>query len=274
MKALGAGVGDLKRVLSGVKTRGVMGEVLLGSLLEQVLTPEQYERNACVREGSAERVDYAIKLPGQDGSRSHIYVPIDSKFPMEDYQRLQDAYELADVPQIEQQLKQLEVRIKTEAKSIYSKYVNPPNTTDFAILFLPNEGLFAEVIRRPGLQEYLMRECKIIVCGPTYLHGLLNSLSMGFRTLAIEKKSTEVWNTLGVVKTQFGAFADLLESVKSKLIQTTTKIDQAATKARTIERKLKNVEALPAPAADIADEFGARALAALPEPETEDQEAA
>jgi DNA recombination protein RmuC len=192
---------------------------------------------------------------------------------MEDYQRLQDAYEQADLSQIEQQLKQLETRIKLEGKSICSKYVNPPTTTDFAILFLPNEGLFAEVIRMPGLQDWLMRECKIIVCGPTYLHGLLNSLSMGFRTLAIEKKSTEVWNTLGVVKTQFGAFADLLENVKAKLIQSTNKIDQAATKARTIERKLKKVEALPASDVDATDEYPLRLLS-LPDPETEDQEAA
>ena len=274
MKALGAGVGDLKRVLSGVKTRGVLGEVLLGSLLEQILTPEQYERNAQVREGSAERVDYAIKMPGQDDSGSHFYLPIDSKFPLEDFQRLQDAYEQADVAQIEQQLKQLEARIKLEGKSIYSKYVNPPNTTDFAILFLPNENLFAEVIRRPGLHDYLARECKIIVCGLTYLAGLLNSLSMGFRTLAIAKKSSEVWNTLGVVKTQFGSFADLLEGVKAKLIQTTSKIDQAATKARTIERKLKNVEALPAPVTDIQEEFSLRALPLLAEAGPEDQEAA
>lgn len=266
MKALGTGVGDLKRVLTGVKTRGIFGEVLLGSLLEQVLAPEQYEKNACVREGSAERVDYAIKLP-------ELYLPIDSKFPMEDYQRLQDAYEQADLSQIEQQLKQLETRIKLEGKSIFSKYVNPPTTTDFAILFLPNEGLFAEVIRMHGLQDWLMRECKIIVCGPTYLHGLLNSLSMGFRTLAIEKKSTEVWNTLGVVKTQFGAFADLLENVKAKLIQSTNKIDQAATKARTIERKLRKVEALPASDVDAPEDFPLQLLS-RPDPETEDQEAA
>ena len=274
MKALGAGVGDLKRVLSGVKTRGVLGEVLLGSLLEQVLTTEQYEKNACVREGSAERVDYAIKMPGQDEARGQVYLPIDSKFPLEDFQRLQDAYEQADLIQIEQQLKQLETRIKGEGKSIAAKYINPPTTTDFAILFLPNENLFAEVIRRPGLQEFLYRECKVVVCGPTNLAGLLNSLSMGFRTLAIAKKSSEVWETLGVVKTQFGAFADLLEGVKAKLIQTTNKIDAAATKARTIERKLRKVEALPIPESENIDEIALEAYTALPEGEVEDPEPA
>ncbi len=273
MKALGAGVGDLKRVLSGVKTRGILGEVLLGSLLEQVLTPEQYEKNACVREGSAERVDYAIRMPGRDETRSQVYLPIDSKFPLEDFQRLQDAYEQSDLVQIEQQLKQLEARIKNEGKSIASKYINPPDTTDFAILFLPNENLYAEVIRRAGLQDFLYRECRVVVCGPTNLAGLLNSLSMGFRTLAIAKKSSEVWETLGVVKTQFGAFADLLEGVKSKLIQTTNKIDAAATKARTIERKLRTVEALPIPESENIDELSLPAYTALPEGEDDDQEA-
>lgn len=245
MKALGAGVGDLKRVLSGVKTRGILGEVLLGSLLEQMLSPEQYEKNVCVREGSSERVDYAIKMPGQDGTRSHIYLSIDSKFPMEDFQRLQVAYEEANVDQIEVQLRQLETRIKAEGKSIRDKYINVPLTCDFAILFLPNENLFAEVLRRPGLQEYLSRECHVTVCGPTNLAGFLNSLSMGFRTLAIAKKSSEVWGTLGVVKTEFGKFSDILEGVKKKLIEATGKIDSAATRSRAIERKLRDVEALP-----------------------------
>ncbi len=245
MKALGAGVGDLKRVLSGVKTRGILGEVLLGSLLEQMLSPDQYEKNVCVRDGSAERVDYAIKMPGQDGTRSYIYLSIDSKFPLEDFQRLLVAYEEANVEQIEIQLKQLEARIKAEGRSIRDKYINVPLTCDFAILFLPNENLFAEVLRRPGLQEYLARECHVTVCGPTNLAGFLNSLSMGFRTLAIAKKSSEVWGTLGVVKTEFGKFSQILEGVKKKLIDATEKIDTAATRSRAIERKLRDVEALP-----------------------------
>jgi len=245
MKALGAGVGDLKRVLSGVKTRGILGEVLLGTLLEQMLSPDQFEKNVCVRTGSAERVDYAIKMPGQDGTRSHIYLSVDSKFPLEDFQRLQQAYEDANAEQIEIQLKQLESRIKTEGRSIRDKYINVPLTCDFAILFLPNENLFAEVLRRPGLQEYLSRECHVTVCGPTNLAGFLNSLSMGFRTLAIAKKSSEVWGTLGVVKTEFGKFSDILEGVKKKLIEATGKIDSAATRSRAIERKLRDVEAMP-----------------------------
>lgn len=247
MKTLGAGVGDLKKVLSNVKTRGILGEVLLGNLLEQILSPEQYESNVAVRKGSAERVEFAVKFPGQDDGRSQIYLPIDSKMPMEDFERLQNAYEVGDKEQVDIQLKQLETRIKLMGKSIRDKYIFVPETTDFAILFLPTEALFAEVLRIPGLHEYLQRECKVTVCGPTNLAGFLMSLSMGFRTLAIAKRSSEVWNTLGVVKTEFGKFSKLLEGVKDKLIEATNKMDSAAIRSRSIERKLREVEAMPLP---------------------------
>src|SRR5690606_17748789 len=204
MQSLAAGVGDLKRVLTNVKTRGTWGEIQLGTLLEQVLTPEQYERNVATRGGSRERVEFAIKLPGRDDKP--LWLPIDCKFPLEDYQRLQEAQEAVDPVAVEAASKALESRVRLEAKTIAEKYVDPPNTSDFALLYLPIEGLYAEVLRRPGLFDALQRDYRVTVCGPTTLTAIRNSLQMGFRTLAIEKRSSEVWEILGAVKTEFGKF--------------------------------------------------------------------
>lgn len=246
MQVLAAGVGDLKKVLTNVKTRGTWGEVQLSSLLEQILTLEQYEANACCRLGSAERVEFAVRLPGRDGAEGDVVLlPIDAKFPVEDYQRLVDASELGDVAGVEAAGKQLEARVKTAAKDIQTKYLNPPRTTDFGIMFLPTEGLYAEVLRRPGLVDTLQNDCRVVVAGPTTLAALLNSLQMGFRTLAIEKRSSEVWQLLGAVKTQFGKFGDVLEQVHKKLDQASNSIEDAARKSRTIEGRLRNVEGLP-----------------------------
>jgi DNA recombination protein RmuC len=250
MRTLAAGVGDLKRVLTNVKTRGTWGEVQLSTLLEQILSPDQYEQNVCCRLGSAERVEYAIRLPGKNGSGDEIvWLPIDAKFPVEDYHRLLDAQEAADVPALEAAAKQLEVRIKTEAKAIQSKYLNPPQTTDFGIMFLPTEGLYAEVLRRPGLAEWLQTECRVVIAGPTTLAAILNSLQMGFRTLAIQKRSSEVWQLLGMVKTQFATFGETLDKVQMKLHQASETVEQASKRSRTIQRKLRDVEELPVPSA-------------------------
>lgn len=245
MQSLALGVGDLKRVLTNVKTRGIWGEMQLGSLLEQILTIEQYAQNIATKPGSSERVEFAIKLPGRAKDGDVVWLPIDAKFPQEDYQRLLDAQEQGDFSLAEETAKALESRIKTEAKNIANKYISVPATTDFAILFLPTEGLYAEVLRRPGLCDTLMREYKIIVTGPTTLAALLNSLQMGFRTLAIEKRSSEVWNILGAVKSEFGKFGDLLDKTHKKLQEASNSIDTAARKTRTITRKLKDVEELP-----------------------------
>jgi len=246
MQALAAGVGDLKKVLTNVKTRGTWGEVQLSALLEQILTLEQYEANACCRPGSAERVEFAIKLPGRDGSDGEVvFLPIDAKFPIVDYERLVDAQESGDGAGVEAAGRQLEARVKTAAKDIQSKYINPPRTTDFGIMFLPTEGLYAEVLRRPGLAESLQCDCRVIIAGPSTLAALLNSLQMGFRTLAIEKRSSEVWQLLGAVKTQFGQFGQMLDKVHKKLDQAATTIEAASRKSRTIERKLRVVEELP-----------------------------
>ncbi|KEF38994.1 hypothetical protein M670_01811 [Schinkia azotoformans MEV2011] len=247
MQTLASGVGDLKKVLSNVKARGIMGEIQLGNLLEQILSPEQYESNVAMKKGSAERVEFAVKLPSKDDSGGVVYLPIDSKFPLEDYNRLLDAQELGDVQAAADAAKQLENRIKLEAKSIRDKYINPPNTTDFAVLFLPFEGLFAEVLRRPGLWDSLQRDMRIIIAGPTTLAAFLNSLQMGFRTLAIQKRSSEVWGLLGAVKTEFTKFGDILDKTKKKLQEASNTIDSAATRSRVIERKLKNVQELPQP---------------------------
>ena len=247
MQTLAAGVGDLKRVLANVKTRGVMGEVQLAALLEQILTPEQYETNVATRPGSRERVEFAIKLPGHDPDTGTVWLPIDAKFPLEDYQRLQDAREAADPAAMEAAAKALEVRVRLEARSIAEKYVEPPATTDFALLYLPFEGLYAEVLRQPGLFEQLQRDCRVTVCGPTTLSALLNSLQMGFRTLAIERRTSEVWQVLAAVKSEFGKFAEVLASTKRQLQAVANSIDQAETRTRQIERKLKDVEALPEP---------------------------
>lgn len=251
MQTLASGVGDLKKVLTNVKTRGIMGEIQLGNLLEQVLTPEQYDTNVITKAESNDRVEYAIKLPARDGQDSILWLPIDAKFPLEDYERLMEAQEQANFPRIEELGKSLETRIKLEAKSIHDKYIDPPNTTDFGILFLPVEGLFAEVLRRPGLCELLQRDYKVIITGPTTLAALLNSLQMGFRTLAIEKRSSEVWNLLGAVKNEFGKFVEILEKTQKKLQEASNTIDSATRKSRTIVRKLKTVQSLPANEADL-----------------------
>lgn len=244
MQTLASGVGDLKRVLTNVKTRGIWGEFQLENLLEQILTPEQYDKNVATRPGSSERVEFAIKLPGKD-KEDCLYLPIDAKFPQEDYQRLLDAQDQVDGLQAEEASRALETRIKAEARDIATKYIAVPYTTDFALLFLPIEGLYAEVLRRPGLSEWLMREHKIIVTGPTTLAALLNSLQLGFRTLAIEKRSSEVWALLGSVKSEFGKFGGLLDKTRKKLDEASHSIDMAAKKSRTIERKLRAVEELP-----------------------------
>jgi DNA recombination protein RmuC len=243
MQNLATGVGDLKRVLTNVKTRGIWGEVQLSGLIEDLLTREQYEVNVATRPGSAERVEFAIRLPGQSADGTPVWLPIDAKFPREDYERLLDAQDRADVEGAALASAALERRIREEAKSISLKYVEPPHTTNFAILFLPTEGLYAEVARRPGLSESLQRDFRITVAGPTNLCMLLNSLQMGFRTLAIEKRSSEVWQVLGAVKTEFGKFAGVLEKTRKKLAEATNVIDQADVRTRAIERKLRGVEA-------------------------------
>ena len=246
MQTLASGVGDLKKVLTNVKTRGIWGEIQLGNLLEQILTIEQYATNVVTKVGSNDRVEFAIKLPARDGQDSIIWLPIDAKFPIEDYERLIEAQEQANLPRIEELGKSLENRIKLEGKTIRDKYLDSPNTTDFGILFLPVEGLYAEVLRRPGLCELLQREYKVIISGPTTLAALLNSLQMGFRTLAIEKRSSEVWHLLGAVKTEFGKFVEILEKTQKKLQEASNTIETATRKSRTIARKLKDVQTLPA----------------------------
>ncbi|OEH86853.1 recombinase RmuC [Desulfuribacillus stibiiarsenatis] len=245
MQSLATGVGDLKKVLTNVKNRGILGEIQLENILEQILTPEQYEKNAAMKKGSSERVEFAIKLPGPDEDTNNIWLPIDSKFPLEDYQRLVDAYEQANPLLIEEAMKQLETTIKGCAKTIRDKYIVPPSTTDFAIMFLPIEGLYAEVLRRNGLFETLQRDFKVIVTGPNTLAALLNSLQMGFRTLAIQKRSSEVWTLLSAVKTEFGNFGKILDKTHKKLIEASNQIETASRKTRTIERKLRQVEELP-----------------------------
>jgi DNA recombination protein RmuC len=242
MQTLASGVGDLKKVLLNVKTRGILGEVQLGNILEQILSPEQYDRNVITKKEGRDAVEFAIKLPGRD--KDSIYLPIDSKFPMEDYERLQLAQDQVNVPAIEEATKALENRIKLEAKKIREKYLDPPFTTDFAILFIPTEGLYAEVLRRPGLFEFLQRE-HIAVAGPTTIAAILNSFQMGFRTLAVEKRASEVWTLLGTVKAEFGKYGDILKKTQDKLRQASENLDEASQKTRTIERKLKDVQDLP-----------------------------
>jgi DNA recombination protein RmuC len=246
MQALAAGVGDLKKVLTNVKTRGTWGEVQLGTLLEQVLAPGQYDANVATKPGSADRVEFAIKLPGRDGSDAGMWLPIDAKFPLEDYQRLLEAADRGDGEAVEAAAKQLEARIKLSAREIQDKYIDPPNTTDFGILFLPTEGLYAEVLRRPGLADAVQRDMRVVLAGPTTLWAVLNSLQMGFRTLAIEKRSGEVWAVLGTVKTQFAKFGAIVSAVQKKLQEASNKMDSIAQQSRTIERKLRAVQELPA----------------------------
>ncbi|GGY34578.1 hypothetical protein GCM10008098_29710 [Rhodanobacter panaciterrae] len=243
MQNLAVGVGDLKRVLNNVKQRGIFGEAQLGALLEDLLTAEQYASNVITVPGSNERVEYAIRMPGQNEGES-VYLPIDSKFPVEDYQRLLDAQDAADADAAAAAGRALEVRIREEAKRIKSKYVAPPHTTDFAVLFLPTEGLYAEVLRRPGLFEALQRDHRVTVAGPTTLSALLNSLQMGFRTLAIAKRSSEVWKLLGAVKNEFGKFGLVLEKAERQLNTVSKSISEAGKKTRTIEKKLRGVESL------------------------------
>jgi DNA recombination protein RmuC len=250
MQTLAAGVGDLKRVLTNVKSRGTWGEVQLSALLEQTLTAEQYAKNVATVPGSREIVEFAIKLPGQDAG-SPVWLPIDSKFPVEDYERLLGAQERADPAGVDEASKAIDNRIKLEARTIREKYISPPHTTDFAILFLPTEGLYAEALRRPGLADFVQREYRVSIAGPTTLSALLNSLQMGFRTLAIEQRSSEVWELLSAVKTEFGRFGDVLAKTKAQLQTVTNSIGQAETRTRQMTRKLKDVEALPVPQAEL-----------------------
>ena len=244
MQQLASDVGGLQRVLTNVKTRGGWGEVQLGALLEQVLTADQFGRNVKTRDASGEMVDFAIKLPGAD-SGAPVWLPIDAKFPIEDYQRLIAAQETADPGATEEAMRSLETQMRKSAKAICSKYINPPRTTDFALMFLPTEGLYAEAIRRVGLSEQVQRECRVIFVGPTTLAALLNSLQMGFRTLAIQERSSEVWNLLAEVKTEFGKFGGVLDGVKKKLQEASNKIDEVEVRSRVITKKLRAVEGLP-----------------------------
>jgi DNA recombination protein RmuC len=245
MQALARDVGALNRVLTNVKTRGVWGEVQLGALLDQVFTREQYATNVATVPGSGERVEYALRLPGRRDDGAPLWLPLDAKFPREDYERLLDAQERADAGAAEAAAKAIEARLRQEARTIREKYLAPPHTTDFAILFVPTEGLYAEALRRPGLVEALQREHKVMLAGPTTLLATLNSLQMGFRTLALEKRAAEVWEVLGAVKTEFAKFGDVLAKTKKKLAEAQNTIDDAEVRARAMARRLRGVEALP-----------------------------
>ena len=249
MQSLATGVGDLKKVLMNVKTKGVLGEYQLGAILEQILTPAQYDQNIKTKNGSSDHVEFAVKIPSKEDSAKNLWLPIDAKFPSEDYTRLMNAYEIGDVAEIEASTKSLKTRIEKFAKDINAKYIDPPNTTDFAIMFLPFEGLFAEILRIPGLFESIQRDYKITITGPTTISAFLNSLQMGFRTLAIQQRSGEVWKVLGEVKTAFGRFGDTLEAVRRRLDQATISVDDAQKKTRTLSNKLRAVEAMPEGAA-------------------------
>lgn len=243
--SLASGVNELKRTLANVKVRGTYGEVQLQAILDDILTVDQYETNAATKRGSKDRVEFAIKIPSKNDLTSFIYLPIDSKFPQEDYQRLLDADEKGDKLSIEEARKALINRIKSEAQDIKNKYLDPPQTTDFGILFLPTESLYAEAVKEPGLMECLQRDFRVVITGPSTVSAFLNSLQMGFRTLAIEKRSSEVWELLGVVKTEFGKFGDILEKTQKKLQEASNTIESASKKSRTIEKKLKSVGELP-----------------------------
>ena len=244
MQQLASDVGGLQKVLTNVKTRGGWGEVQLGTLLEQLLTPEQFARNVKTREEASDYVEFAIKLPG-DENGAPVWLPIDAKFPTEDYYRLIAAQEKGDMTAIEEAIKSLETQLKRSAKDICQKYINPPRTTDFALMFLPTEGLYAEAIRHVGLVEQVQRDCRVVFAGPTTLAALLNSLQMGFRTLAIQKRSSDVWNLLAGVKTEFGKFGEALSAVKDKLDQDARQVDNVAVRSRAITKKLRDVEELP-----------------------------
>ncbi|MBT4904710.1 MAG: DNA recombination protein RmuC [Flavobacteriaceae bacterium] len=245
MQHLASGVGDLKKVLSNVKTRGILGEIQLGNILEQILSPEQYESNVKTKKGSDALVEYAIKLPGKDANDSAVYLPIDAKFPQEDYVRLQTAYDAGDTGAIDASIKALVQSVKRFAKEISSKYIDPPHTTDFGIMFLPIEGLFAEIVRQPNLITDLQRDYKIVITGPTTLAAMLNSLQMGFKTLAIQKRSSEVWNVLSSVKKEFTTFGGVLEKAQKKLNEANNEIETlVTTRSRMMLSKLRNVEHL------------------------------
>ena len=261
MQNLASGVGDLKKVLSNVKTRGILGEIQLGAILEEILNPDQFEENIATKKGSSERVEYAIKLPGDDDG--FVYLPIDAKFPAETYSRLVNAYEAGDPTEIDAAKKQLERTIKSFAKSIRDKYISPPHTTDFGIMFLPFEGLYSEVVRI-GLVEPLQREYKINIAGPTTMAALLNSLQMGFKTLAIQKHSSEVWEVLAAVKTEFNKFGDVLEATQRRINQANAELDKlVGTRTRQIQSKLRNVTELP--------EDKSRSILGLPEGEDNEE---
>lgn len=244
MKTLANGVGDLKKVMEGVKTRGIYGEVQLGNIISDTLSSDQYCENIATKKGSNDRVEFAVKMPGKDES-AQVFLPIDSKFPVENYQRLIAAYEQGDKTEILKYQKALAIDVKEQAKKISTKYIDPPHTTEFAMMFLPTESLYAEILRIPGLDDEIRQKFHITIASPSTLPVILSGLLMGFRTLAIEKRSSEVWQILGAVKSQFGKFGDLLEATKKKLQESANKIDAAATTSRVIERKLKNVESLP-----------------------------
>ena len=244
MKNLATGVGDLKKVMEGVKTRGIYGEVQLGAIVEDILNKSQYEENVATKKGSSDRVEFAIKMPGKDAD-SLVYLPIDSKFPVENYSRLLAAYDNGDKTDIEKYSKALATDVKEQDKKISSKYLEPPFTTDFGIMFVPTESLYAEILRIPGLSDEIRQKYHVSITSPSTLPVALNGLLMGFKTVAIEKRSAEVWQTLGAVKTQFGKFSELLEGVQKKLVESANKIESAKTTSRSIERKLKNVEELP-----------------------------
>jgi DNA recombination protein RmuC len=268
MRTLADGVGDLKRVLGNVKTRGILGEFQLHAILEDILAPDQYLSNVATRQGSSERVEYAIRLPGKDGEdAAQVLLPIDAKFPKEDYERMLGSQQAGDIVQTEAARKAIRVRVKGEAKDIASKYIDVPRTTDFAILFLPFEGLYAEVLNMPGIVEELQRDHHVVLAGPTTLAALLNSLQMGFKTLAIQKRSSEVWKVLGAVKTEFAKFGELLEKTKKKLDQASGELDLATRKSGTIRRRLVSVEALPTAEARLM-------LGELEVPEEEHEEGA
>lgn len=255
MQNLATGVGDLKKVLANVKTRGGLGEIQLGNILEQIMTPEQYEPNVKTKQGSNHHVEFAIKLPGKDDNGGQVYLPIDAKFPQEDYIRLQEYYENGDKTGVENAQKSLVRSIKSFAKDIRDKYIDPPYTTDFGIMFLPIEGLYAEVVRLPELVVTLQRDFKIIIAGPTTLVAMLNSLQMGFKTLAIEKRSSEVWKTLGEVKTEFGKFGDVLKNAQKKLTGANQELEKlVGTRTNVMMRKLRDVEALPETHKNVLDE--------------------
>ncbi len=268
MQTLAGSVGDLKRVMTNVKTRGTWGEMQLGAIIDNVLTPDQFARNVKTVPGSDELVEFAIRLPGKNDEHP-VWLPIDSKYPVEQYQRLMDAQDAADKAAILSAGNAFETSIKLEAKKIFAKYVSPPHTTDFAVLYLPTEGLFAEVMRRPGLVEAVQNECRVMITGPANLAAMLNSLQMGFKTLAIEKRSSEVWSLLGMVKTEFAKFGDVVEATKKSIDAAAKKFDEVGVRTRAIQRKLRDVQELPAPDAARAPLAGAR-TAALPGLDPED----